>query len=134
MTTILAQLEIKRTSEKTKFGLMGAAKKKHFSGKAPIGYRKINKELVIYEVESEFVKDIFKSYLNGLSVCTITKQLNEKNALNRNWRTTTIGSCLNVELSKYDCEALKSDYPNLIPCFYTLEIININKSADSISR
>ena len=34
---------------------MGAAKKGHFSGKAPIGYRKINKELVIDEVESEVV-------------------------------------------------------------------------------
>lgn len=43
---------------------------------------------MIDEVESEVVKDIFKSYLNGLSVCTITKQLNEKNVLNRNWRTT----------------------------------------------
>lgn len=94
MTTILAQLEIERTSERTKFGLMGAAKKGHFSGKAPIGYRKINKELVIDEVESEVVKDIFKSYLNVLSVCTITKQLNEKNALNRNWRTTTIDRML----------------------------------------
>lgn len=94
MTTILAQLEIERTSERTKFGLMGAAKKGHFSGKAPIGYRKINKELVIDEVESEVVKDIFKSYLSGLSVCNITKRLNEKNALNRNWRTTTIDRML----------------------------------------
>ena len=94
MTTILAQLEIERTSERTKFGLMGAAKKGHFSGKAPIGYRKINKELVIDEVESEVVKDIFKSYLSGQSVCTITKRLNEKNALNRNWRTTTIDRML----------------------------------------
>jgi site-specific DNA recombinase len=94
MTTILAQLEIERTSERTKFGLMGAAKKGHFSGKAPIGYRKINKKLVIDEVESEVVKDIFKSYLSGQSVCTITKRLNEKNALNRNWRTTTIDRML----------------------------------------
>ena len=94
MTTILAQLEIERTSERTKFGLMGAAKKGHFSGKALIGYRKINKELVIDEVESEVVKDIFKSYLSGQSVCTITKRLNEKNVLNRNWRTTTIDRML----------------------------------------
>lgn len=70
MTTILAQLEIKRTSERTKFGLTGAAKKGHFSGKAPIGYKKVNKELVIDDIESEVVKDIFKSYLNGLSVYT----------------------------------------------------------------
>lgn len=36
MTTILAQLEIERTSERTKFGLKGAAKNGHFCGKAPI--------------------------------------------------------------------------------------------------
>ncbi len=94
MTTILAQLEIERTSERTKFGLTGAAKKGHFSGKAPIGYRKINKELVIDGIESEIVKDIFKSYIKGLSVCAIAKQLNNKNALNRYWRTTTIDRML----------------------------------------
>ena len=90
----MAQDEVRKISERTKFGLMGAAKKGHFSGKAPIGYRKINKELVIDEVESEVVKDIFKSYLSGLSVCAIAKKLNEKNALNRNWRTTTIDRML----------------------------------------
>lgn len=94
MTTILAQLEIERTSEKTKFGLKGAAKNGHFCGKAPIGYRKINKELVIDDLESEVVKEIFDDYVNGLSVCTITKKLNNKNALNRNWRTTTIDRML----------------------------------------
>ena len=94
MTTILAQLEIERTSERTKFGLKGAAKNGHFCGKAPIGYRKINKKLVIDDLESEVVKEIFDDYVNGLSVCTITKKLNNKNALNRNWRTTTIDRML----------------------------------------
>ncbi len=94
MTTILAQLEIERTSERTKFGLKGAAKNGHFCGKAPIGYRKINKELVIDDLESEVVKEIFDDYVNGLSVCTITKKLNNKNTLNRNWRTTTIDRML----------------------------------------
>lgn len=94
MTTILAQLEIERTSERTKFGLKGAAKNGHFCGKAPIGYRKINKELVIDDLESEVVKEIFDDYVNGLSVCAITKKLNNKNALNRNWRTTTIDRML----------------------------------------
>lgn len=94
MTTILAQLEIERTSERTKFGLKGAAKNGHFCGKAPIGYKKINKELVIDDLESEVVKEIFDDYVNGLSVCTITKKLNNKNGLNRNWRTTTIDRML----------------------------------------
>ena len=94
MTTILAQLEIERTSERTKFGLKGAAKNGHFCGKAPIGYKKINKELVIENLESEVIKEIFDDYVNGLSVCAITKKLNNKNALNRNWRTTTIDRML----------------------------------------
>lgn len=94
MTTILAQLEIERTSERTKFGLKGAAKNGHFCGKAPIGYKKINKELVIDDLESEVEKEIFDDYVNGLSVCTITKKLNNKNGLNRNWRTTTIDRML----------------------------------------
>lgn len=38
MLTLLAQLEIESTSERTKIGIIGAAKKGHFSGKPPIGY------------------------------------------------------------------------------------------------
>lgn len=41
MLTILAQLEIERTSERTKFGLIEAAKKGHLTGKPPLGYGKI---------------------------------------------------------------------------------------------
>ena len=63
MLTILAQLEIERTSERTKFGLTGAVKKGHFSGKAPLGYRKVNKELIIDNLESEIVKRIFDLHL-----------------------------------------------------------------------
>ena len=40
MLTILAQLEIERTSERTKFGLAGALKKGHLPGKPPLGYMK----------------------------------------------------------------------------------------------
>ena len=94
MTTILAQLEIERCSERTKFGLTGAVKKGHFSGKAPLGYRKVNKELVIDELESEVVKEIFLSYVKGNSVCSIAKDLNERKVLNRNWRTTMIDRML----------------------------------------
>ena len=94
MTTILAQLEIERCSERTKFGLTGAVKKGHFSGKAPLGYRKVNKELIIDELESEVVKEIFASYVKGNSVCSIAKDLNERKVLNRNWRTTMIDRML----------------------------------------
>ena len=94
MLTILAQLEIERTSERTKFGLTGAVKKGHFSGKAPLGYRKVNKELVIDDLESEIVKRIFDLYVKGNSVCSIVKTFNEEKVLNKNWRTTTIDNML----------------------------------------
>ena len=43
MLTILAQLEIERTSERTKFGLVGAAKKSHLSGKHLLDIEKLKK-------------------------------------------------------------------------------------------
>ena len=42
MITILAQLEIERTSERTKVGLVGAIKQGHISGRPPLGYVKKN--------------------------------------------------------------------------------------------
>lgn len=57
MLTILAQLEIERTSERTKFGLVGAARKGHLAGRPPIGYTKLpnSKDLVIDEVQADVV-------------------------------------------------------------------------------
>jgi len=88
--TIFAQFEIETISERTKFGLEGAAKKGHFSGKAPIGYRKIEKKLVIEELEAEVIKRIFEMYINKISVCQIVKVFNKEKLLNRKWGTTTI--------------------------------------------
>ena len=100
MTTILAQLEIERTSERTKFGLEGAAKKGHLSGKPPIGYTKTNnsKKLVIDEIEADVVRRIFRLYLDGLSVCSICKLFNQEEVLNRRWATTTVDKILSNQL------------------------------------
>ena len=100
MLTILAQLEIERTSERTKFGLIGAAKKGHVSGQPPLGYTKKenSKEIVIDEAEGEVVKRIFGLYLDGLSVCSICKLFKEENVLNRRWPTTTIDAILSNKL------------------------------------
>lgn len=46
MLTILAQLEIERTSERTKFGLTGAVKKGHLSGRPPLVSKNIDEILV----------------------------------------------------------------------------------------
>lgn len=100
MLTILAQLEIERTSERTKFGLIGAAKKGHLSGKPPLGFKKEkdSKELIIDEVKADVVRRIFKLYLDGSSVCSICKLFNEEEVLNRKWATTTVDKILSNQL------------------------------------
>ncbi len=63
MLTILAQFEIEGTSEETKIGLVGTAKKVHISGKSAFGYTKKDKskKLVVDDLEAEVVKRIFNS-------------------------------------------------------------------------
>ena len=100
MLTILAQLEIERTSERTKFGLVGAARKGHLTGRPPIGYTKLDnsKELIIDKVKADVVRRIFRLYLDGLSVCSICKLFNEEEVLNKQWATTTVDKTLSNQL------------------------------------
>lgn len=100
MLTILAQLEIERTSERTKFGLVGAAKKGHLSGRPPLGYKKVgnNKSLFVDELQADVVKKIFSLYLDGMAVNSICKLFNEENVLNRKWPTTTVDKILSNQL------------------------------------
>lgn len=82
MLTILAQLEIERTSERTKFGLVGAAKKGHFSGRPPLGYKKIanDKSLYVDDIQADVIKRIFQLYIDGKSVNSICKLFNNERA------------------------------------------------------
>lgn len=98
MLTILAQLEIERTSERTKFGMIGAVKKSHFVGRAPIGYDKQDKKLVINDIESEVIRRIFDLYIKGMDANAITKLLNEEKALNRKWIPTLVDRILSNEI------------------------------------
>lgn len=100
MITILAQLEIERTSERTKFGLAGAFKKGHLPGKPPLGFMKVGKDKKVYinEVEAEVVRRIYRMYLEGYSVCAICDIFNAENVLNRHWATTTVDSILSNKL------------------------------------
>ena len=98
MLTILAQLEIERTSERTKFGMVGAVKKGHFVGRPPIGYDKVDKKLVINDIESEVIRRIFDLYIKGVAANTITKILNEEKALNRKWIPTLVDRILSNEI------------------------------------
>lgn len=98
MLTILAQLEIERTSERTKFGMVGAVKKGHFVGRPPIGYDKVDKKLVINDIESEVIRRIFDFYIKGIAANAITKLLNEEKALNRKWIPTLVDRILSNEI------------------------------------
>ena len=100
MITILAQLEIERTSERTRVGLVGAIKQGHISGRPPLGYVKKNgsKKIFIDEVQADVVRRIFKLYLDGMSVCSICKLFKEENVLNRRWPTTTVDKILSNQL------------------------------------
>lgn len=98
MLTILAQLEIERTSERTKFGMVGAVKKGHFVGRAPIGYDKVDKKLVINDIESEVIRRIFDLYIKGTAANAITKLLNEEKILNRKWIPTLVDRILSNEI------------------------------------
>lgn len=121
MLTILAQLEIERTSERTKFGLVGAIKKGHIPSKAPLGYKREDKKLVINHIEEEVVKRIFNMYLEGKSVCSICQTFNEENVLNRHWATTTVDKLLsnqiyigNMEYNKRKKENIQL-FENVVP-------------------
>lgn len=94
MLTILAQLEIERTSERTYIGLDGALKAKHCSGKTPLGYKKMNKLLEIDNETAPVVKHIFEEYLNGKSTCSIAKDMTENKILGKSWNDTTINQIL----------------------------------------
>lgn len=98
MLTILAQLEIERTSERTKFGMIGAVKKGHFVGRAPIGYDKQDKKLVVNDIESEVIRRIFGLYIKGMAANAITKLLNEEKVLNRKWIPTLVDRILSNEI------------------------------------
>lgn len=98
MLTILAQLEIERTSERTKFGMVGAVKKGHFVGRPPIGYDKVDKKLVINDIESEVIRRIFDLYIKGIAANAITKLLNEEKVLNRKWIPTLVDRILSNEI------------------------------------
>lgn len=67
MLTVLSQLEIERTSERTKVGLTGAIKKGNIPGKTPLGYKREGRKLVIDEATAPIVRKIFELYTSGMS-------------------------------------------------------------------
>jgi len=75
LITIISQWEVETISERTKFGLVGAACKGHFSDKAPLGYLKVDKKLVINDLEAEDLKDELDVITNQIT--DIEAKINE---------------------------------------------------------
>lgn len=122
MLTIFAQLEIQRISERIKFGMVGAVKKRHFVGRPPIGYDKVDKKLVINDIESEVIRRIFDLYIKGIAANAITKLLNEEKALNRKWIPTLVDRILSNYKSKENIDS----YVKSLSEFYKIKQNNLN--------
>ena len=99
----VSQNEIERTSERTKIGMAGAIKQGHIPHKAPLGYKREDKKLVIDYSTKDVVVRIFNLYYEGYSYQKISNLFNEERVLGReNWRDATILSILENEIYKGD--------------------------------
>ncbi|MEE0866478.1 MAG: recombinase family protein [Clostridia bacterium] len=99
----VSQNEIERTSERTKIGMAGAIKQGHIPNRAPLGYKREDKKLVIDYSTKDIVIRIFNLYYEGYSYTKISNLFNKEKVLDRdNWRDTTILSILQNEIYKGD--------------------------------
>lgn len=76
------QLDSELSSERTKIGLIGAAKLGHVSGTPIYGYYRKDKGFIIDENKAIIVELIFKMFLGGKSIPIIREKLNFQFALN----------------------------------------------------
>ncbi len=103
MLTSVSQNEIERTSEGTKFGLVGAIKEGHIPGKNPLGYKRDGKKLVIDPLAKDIVKRIYDLYFEGKSYSNIATIFNQEEVLGKtNWRDTGILRIISNEIYKGD--------------------------------
>ena len=103
MLTSVSQNEIERTSERTKFGLVGAIKEGHIPGKNPLGYKRDGKKLVIDPLTNDIVKRIYDLYFEGKSYSNIATIFNNEEVLGKtNWRDTGILRIISNEIYKGD--------------------------------
>lgn len=122
MLTVLSQLEIEITSERTKFGLNGAIKCGHLPGKLSLGFKKDgNKKTIIDESTSPVITRIYDLYLQGKSYQQITNILNEEKVLNKKWYDSIIEKTINNRLYMGDYVQYKKIHTsiNQEPIIYT---------------
>ena len=104
LLTSVSQLEIERTSERTKFGLIGAIKAGHIPGITPLGYTRDNKKMIIDPLTKDVIIRIFDLYLSGKSYQTISNMFKEENVLNKKWCDSTIQKIINNKIYMGDYE------------------------------
>ena len=108
MLTVLSQLEIERTSERTKFGLNGAIKAGHLPGVIPLGYIKKDKKTIIEESSKDVIIRIFDMYLAGKSYQQISNLFNEEGVLKpKKWYDSTIQKIIDNKIYMGDYEQYK---------------------------
>ena len=109
----MSQNEIEKTSERTKFGLVGAYKEGHLPGKAPFGYKRENKKFVPDESTMYQAKRVFELYLEGCSYSKIANIFNEEQIAGKiNWNDTRIFNIITNPIYKGDfISKAKSKHP-----------------------
>lgn len=109
----MSQNEIEKTSERTKFGLVGAYKEGHLPGKAPFGYKRENKKFVPDELTMYQAKRVFELYLEGCSYSKIANIFNEEQVAGKvNWNDTRIFNIITNPIYKGDfISKAKSKHP-----------------------
>ena len=101
--TSVSQNEIERTSERTKFGMVGAIKEGHIPHKAPFGYKHVNKKLIPDEATKDQVIRIFNLYYQGNSYQTISNLYNKEKVFGKtNWIDSTILKIIENPIYKGD--------------------------------
>lgn len=104
----MAQDEIRRLSERVKFGMKRSIEKGVILGNKIIyGYDKFNKKIIINKKEAMIVRRIFKNYVSGLSVDKIADCLNDlkiKTKLGGKWSATNVTRVIrNPKYKGYYC-------------------------------
>lgn len=90
----VAEFERERIRERVFENMLHAAKSGKWLTQHPYGYRLQDKELIVYEPESEVVKRVYKMFLeDGLGYYSIAKRLNEEgipSRQNKEWSLRSI--------------------------------------------
>ena len=87
--SVFAQLEKDQITERFTMGRIGRAKKGlfHGGGNAPTGYDYVDGHLAVNELKAVQVREVFNRFLNGESIHSIRRSMNEKYG---NWSSHTL--------------------------------------------